>query len=416
MLFFSDDQGTLDLGCYGSDDLHTPHLDALAARGVRFTQSYTASPVCSPSRAALLTGRYPQRAGLTTNAPLTREGGMPGSQVTLAELLRDAGYRTALFGKWHLGNGAETDPNGQGFQQFFGHRVGCIDNYSHFFYWSGPHFHDLWRDRTEVHEDGKHFTELVVREARRFVRESGERPYFLYVPFNVPHYPMQPQAKYRERYASLPEPRRSYAGSITSMDAAVGEILAEIDRRGQRERTLVLFLSDHGHSTEERAGFQGGNAGPYRGAKFSLLEGGIRVPMIAAMPGRIPAGAVRDQLVTSVDLFPTVAELTGTPLPPRRIDGRSLTPVLRSRSAPSPHPVFHWQLGDQWAVRQGDWKLVVNGVDTDHRQKLQGDERVMLSNLAEDATERRTRAADYPERVRQLTELHEEWTREVIRQ
>ena len=173
LIIFTDDQGSVDANCYGSKDLHTPNMDALARRGVRFTQFYVGAPVCSPSRVALLTGRYPQRAGLAHNAGQT--SGLPNEQVTIAEMLKKAGYRTAIFGKWHLGHAKEMSPLAQGFDEFFGHKNGCIDNYSHFFYWSGPNRHDLWRNDKEVWEEGRFFPDLIVREARRFLKASRSR-------------------------------------------------------------------------------------------------------------------------------------------------------------------------------------------------------------------------------------------------
>lgn len=416
ILLLADDQGTIDLHCYGARDLSTPHLDDLARRGVRFTQAYVANPVCSPSRAALLTGRYPQRAGLTGNAP-SQPGhpGMPGEQLTLAELFKGAGYRTALFGKWHLGSDEATGPNAQGFDEFFGHLSGCIDNYSHFFYWQGPPVHDLYRNRTEVWESGTHFSDLVVREAKRFLGENRDRPFFLYLPFNVPHYPLQARSRFRQQYAALPEPRRSYAAWVTDFDHSVGEIMARVDELGLRENTVVLFLSDHGHSTEERADFGGGNAGIYRGSKFSLLEGGIRIPTIISYPGHLPAGEVREQMVVSPDWFPTLAELAGVPLPARKLDGASEVAVLRSAAAPSAHREWHWQLGNQWAVRDGTWKLVRNALDTDGKP-VPAAEQTLLSNLSEDATERHNLAREHPDVVQRLTGLHEQWAAEVTSQ
>ena len=415
LLIFSDDQGTLDLNCYGSKDLYTPHLDGLARRGIRFSQFYAAAPVCSPSRAALLTGRYPQRAGVAGNVGLEAVG-LPDEQVTIAEMLKSAGYATALVGKWHLGHVKGDGPLDQGFDSFFGHKRGCIDNYSHFFYWSGPNVHDLWRDREEYWEDGAYFSDMMVREAGRFMTANKDQPFFLYLPFNIPHYPLQGKAHFRKRYQKLPEPRRSYAAMVSTLDEQVGKVLNKLDDLGLRENTLVIFMSDHGHSTEERAMFGGGNAGPYRGAKFSLLEGGIRVPAIVSMPGRIPRNQVRDQLGTACDWLPTIAEITGAKLPARRIDGKSLAPILRSATARTAHPVFHWQLGDQWAVRQGDWKLVVNGRDTEHRSRLEGADRIFLSNMAVEATERQNIAAENAGVVDRLTRLHEEWAVEVQRQ
>jgi arylsulfatase A-like enzyme len=177
LLILSDDQGTLDLNIYGSADLYTPNLDALARSGTRFTQFYVAAPVCSPSRAALLTGRVPQRAGVPGNVGLTAPG-LPPEQVTIAEMLKPLGYRTGIIGKWHLGHVLKDGPLDQGFDYFFGHKRGCIDNYSHFFYWNGPNEHDLWRNQHEIFEDGTHFSDLMVRETKEFLANNREEPFF----------------------------------------------------------------------------------------------------------------------------------------------------------------------------------------------------------------------------------------------
>ena len=411
ILIFSDDQGTIDINIYGAKDLYTPHLDSLARRGTRFTQFYVAAPVCSPSRAALLTGRYPQRAGVPGNVGLGKRG-MPAGQVTMAEMLKPAGYRTALVGKWHLGEVNGRGPLDQGFDSFYGHKRGCIDNYSHFFYWSGPNNHDLWRDEEEIWEDGNHFSDLMVREAKQFLDDNKDQPFFLYLPFNIPHYPLQGAPKWREHYKNLPSPRRDYAALVSTLDEKVGEILDHAGRLGLTENTLVIFLSDHGHSTEERTMFGGGNAGPYRGAKFSLFEGGIRVPAIVSLPGVIPENAVRHQFATSVDWLPTVAEITGAGLPNRKIDGKSLMPVILSAEAESPHKVFHWQRGKQWAVRDGDWKLIVNAQRT-VRGPVGEDERIFLSDFSKDTSERHNLAKEHGSVVQRLTALHEKWVASV---
>ena len=416
ILILSDDQGTLDLNCYGSRDLQTPHLDALAKRGLRFTEFYVASPVCSPSRAALLTGRQPLRAGLKGNVSSLRDhSGMATAEVTIAEMLKAAGYRTGLFGKWHLGTVPECEPIGQGFDEFFGHKGGCIDNWSHFMYWQGPHFHDLWRNDKEHWEYGAFFGDVIVREAHRFIEQNRRRPFFLFLPFNMPHYPCQPPETFLRLYPHLSEPRRSYAAAITALDSAVGEVVRQVDKLGLRERTLIIFQSDHGHSTEERAGFGGGNAGPYRGAKFSLFEGGIRVPCIVSWPGTLLEGEVRTQSATSMDWLPTLAGICGAQLPLRKLDGRSILPVLKSSAAISPHEVLHWQLDRQWAVRQGDWKLVVNGRDAILTNQLAETDRIFLSNLAESPFETNNLARGHPQKVEDLTRLHQEWSDEIER-
>lgn len=418
VILFSDDQGTIDVNAFGAKDLHTPNLNRLASKGVRFTQFYSGAPVCSPSRAALLTGRYPQRAGVPGNVGIDAEG-MPAEQVTMAEMLREAGYQTGLIGKWHLGHVNGNGPLDQGFQYFYGHKRGCIDNYSHFFYWHGPNVHDLWRGTREVFADGDYFPDQMVSEAKEFLYANKEKPFFLYLPFNIPHYPLQATNVWRSYYRQaldqkeMPENRYHYAALVSTLDEKIGEVLGFLDELELTENTLVVFISDHGHSTEERTMFGGGSAGPYRGAKFSLFEGGIRVPAIVSMPGRFPEGESREQFATTLDVLPTVAELTGASLPEgHTIDGKSLLPVLTDKDAPSQHGVFHWQQRDQWAVRDGDWKLVVNARDTD-RSPVEGDEKIFLSDMAKDPTERRNIASEHPDIVKRLTDLHEAWEREL---
>lgn len=413
VIIYTDDQGSVDMNIYGSTDLVTPHMDSLARRGIRFTQFYTAAPVCSPSRAALLTGRYPQRAGVPGNvSSQPGRAGMAPEQVTLAEMFKAAGYATAHIGKWHLGYTPETMPNHQGFDYSFGHMGGCIDNYSHFFYWSGPNRHDLWRNGQEVFHDGVFFADLMVEEASRFLQAHREQPFFLYFALNTPHYPYQGDERWLRHYADLPYPRNLYAAFLSTQDERIGHLLSRIDELGLTEHTIVVFQSDHGHSTEERAHFGGGNAGPYRGAKFSLFEGGIRVPAILSWPGHLPENEVRTQMGVNVDWMPTLAELCGVPLPDGTIDGKSLALVLRSQEAPSPHRVFHWATGrdgSQWAVREGDWKLLGNPQDTSHKGELSPQDELFLANLAEDVTEMKNLRHQYPDVVKRLQQLHQDW-------
>lgn len=410
ILIYSDDQGSLDLNCYGSDDLETPNLDQLAADGVRFTQMYSPSAICSASRAGMLTGRFPARAGVPSNVSSQQgHAGMPTSEITIAELLKSVGYRTGHVGKWHLGYTSETMPGGQGFDRSFGHMGGCIDNYSHFFYWDGPNRHDLWRDGEEIFRDGEFFLDMMVAEGSKFIEANQKDPFFLYWAINAPHYPMQGTGKWRDKYKNLPSPRRQYAAFVSTVDEKVGELLAALDRFGLRENTLVIFQSDHGHSTEERAFWGGGNAGPYRGAKACLFEGGLRVPSIVSLPGRIPTGQVRDQLATGCDWFPTIAELCGIEMPDRQYDGKSLAGVIESSDASSPHDDFYWLLGSgrnaQWAVRKGDWKLLGNPTDKTDRRKEPKLEKRFLVNLKDDIGETKNVAADHPQVVAELEQI-----------
>lgn len=438
IILYTDDQGTLDVNCYGSTDLDTPHIDALAARGVRFTQAY-AHTVCCPSRVPLLTGRYPQRGGINDWTPCHPDrdhdfGKGPNlalSELTIAELLKQHGYRTALFGKWHLGATPGFGPNEQGFDEFFGHLGGFIDNYQHTFL-HGDDFHDLYRDHTEVFETGKYFPDLVVREAHRFLDQNKDRPFFMYVAFNVPHYPEQADARFTKMYKDLPMPRRSYAAMISTVDDRIGQILAKLDELKLRDNTIIIYMSDNGHSTEGRydnfaepppgyysAHGGGGNTGKWRGAKGSFLEGGIRVPAIISFPGHISENQVRDQAITNADFFPTIVDLCNLPMPAHQIDGQSLLPVLASADAPSPHDVMHWQWQNHWAVREGNWKLIVNGRDSTgphsaHPTRPARLPTPFLANLNDPEPEWQNHADTHRDLVERLTQLHDAWLTDVM--
>jgi arylsulfatase A-like enzyme len=413
VVFLADDQGWGDLACYGSKDLRTPNLDALAAGGVRFTAWYAAAPVCSPSRAALLTGLSPQEAGVPANVPAgLGKPGMPPDRITLAERLRPLGYATGAVGKWHLGSAPGSDPNGQGFDRFFGFHSGCVDNFSHTFYWAEPHYHDLWRDDQEVHEDGAYLTDLVTREAVRFVDEHRARPFFLYVAYNLPHYPMQAHRRFVRPFGSIPEPRRTYAAMVAAVDDSVGQVLDRLEHHGLTGRTLVVYTSDHGASAEARADGPVGDNGPFRGRKFSLFEGGLRVPCLVRWPGTIPAGEVRDQLACSVDLAPTIAALAGAPADAEHpFEGKDLLPVL-TRNAPSPHEALFWRSLGQDAVRSGRWKLIRNA-RTDDDRHLTGRDATFLADLDRDPGETTNLAAEHPEVVESLGRSFDAWAARV---
>lgn len=397
IVILTDDQGSADLPSYGARDLTLPAMERLVAEGVRFTQFYAAAPVCSPSRAALLTGRNPHRAGVPGNVSPAPGHGLPPEQFTLAEMFRSAGYATGLVGKWHLGSDADHQPNAQGFDQAYGHLGGCIDNYSHFFYWNGPNRHDLYRDGVEVHEPGLFFGDLMVREATQFMEKNRARPFFLYMAFNMPHYPYQGDPEWLAHYSELSYPRNLYAAFLSTLDARMGELLESLDRLQLADDTIVVFQSDHGHSTETRAHKGGGSAGVLRGAKFDLLEGGVRVPAVIRWPGHVPAGEVREQVAWSCDWLPTLADLCGIPLPERRLDGRNISPLLMDASAPSPHAQLCWESGDQRAVRTGDLKLYAKK-DT-----------FSLYDLSADPGESKDLAAERPHDLERLQRIHASW-------
>ena len=334
---------------------------------------------------------------------------MPASELTIAELMKANGYRTGHVGKWHLGYTPETMPNSQGFESSFGHMGGCIDNYSHFFYWNGPNRHDLWRDGREIWQDGAFFGDSMVDECQRLISAWKDESFFIYWAINWPHYPLQGTVNWREKYAHLPNPRNKYAAFVSSMDERIGLIIDHLESLGLRDNTIVVLQSDHGHSVEERTFFGGGNPGPYRGAKGCLFEGGIRVPSIVSWPARIPQNEIREQMAVGCDWLPTLAELADVELPERHLDGKSLVHVLDSADAPSPHESFYWQLGrgkrPQWVVRRGNWKLLGNPTDRRAPESITKSDGLFLANLEQDKTERQNLAAKYPDIVEELSEL-----------
>ncbi len=400
IIIYTDDQGTIDMNCYGAKDLVTPHMDGLAKRGVRFTQFYSAAPVCSPSRVGLLTGRTPQHGGLNGNVGLDSVG-MPSEQITIAEELKKSGYATAHIGKWHLGHHKETIPNGQGFDYSFGHLVGCIDNYSHFFYWSGPNKHDLWRNGKEVFHNGELFPDLMVKEAGEFIEQNKENPFLIYFALNTPHYPYQGSPEWLEHYKDLPYPRNLYAAFLSTTDDRIGNLLKKVEDAGLTKDTIVIFQSDHGASEEVRAHNGGGSAGPHRGAKFSLYEGGIRVPAIISWPGKLPENETRDQIATGCDWYPTLLELCDVPAAGHKIDGKSLLPVINSSKIPTSHERFNWKSGKAVAIREGRWQLIVTGKN------------IELYDLPNDLGESNNLSKEHPGIVARLQKTSRDYWRSI---
>lgn len=409
IIILTDDQGSIDLNCYGATDLYTPNIDNLAKTGVKFDQFYAAAPLCSPSRAALLTGLNPHAAGLPNNASSYKgQKGMPTEKITMAEMMKSVGYATAHIGKWHLGFTPETMPNSQGFDYSYGHMGGCIDNYSHFFYWNGPNRHDLYRNGKEIYEDGKYFPDLMHQEAERFLKRNRKKPFFMYYAINLPHYPLQPTDKWRKHYKDLKHPRRDYAAFVSTIDERVGALMKTLKKLKLRKNTIIIFQSDHGHSVEQRAFGGGGSAGNLRGAKMSLFEGGIRVPAIINWKGKIPKNQTRNQVAYSIDWMPTIAELCGIKMP--KVEGKSLVSVINNATEKSPHQVFRWKQGVSWAIRKGDWKLMGYPNDNTKKAKLNPEKDLLfLSNIKTDETEMTNLAAKFPEKVKELTQDYLTW-------
>lgn len=411
IVILSDDQGYGDIGIYGGSDILTPNIDALAKDGVRFTQFYAGAPLCSPSRASLMTGLASHRSGVPTNVSVDPDiDGMPSSKRTIAEALKDEGYRTALIGKWHLGASPATRPMQQGFDYHFGHIAGVIDNYSHTNYWEGLYHQDLWKNGERIFRNGEYFPDLMIEEATNFIDADRSTPFFLYFAVNLPHYPYQGDPEWLTYYeqTGISEPRLQYAAFVTSMDQRIGQLLDHLKATGRYEDTIVIFQTDHGFSTEQRANYGGGSAGIYRGAKFSLFEGGIRVPSIIAYSKMLPKAETRDQLALSVDWFPTILDMLAMDSRESELDGSSLLPVLLNMDTPSPHNSYVWRVNESVAVRRGDWKLLVNPVETSplpnaSQRKIIADR--FLVNLKLDPSEKTNIAEMYPEIVDELMEL-----------
>jgi len=420
VIFLADDLGCHDLGCAGASDLQTPNIDALAANGVRFTNWYAAAPVCAPSRSAVLTGRYPLRNGVTNNSlPLAP------TERTIASLLKPAGYATGIFGKWHLGASPDTVPNAHGFDEFVGFHAGCIDYYSHRFYWGEPrtvNYHDFWRNREEIFPDGNYSTEIFGREAARFVRNNRDNPFFLYVPFNAVHYPMHAPARYVERFSITDTERRMYAAMLAALDDGVGEVMRALRDTGLLDRTLVFCSADNGATTEARAGLHGmpataGSNRPFRGYKFSVFDGGMHPPAIMSWPGVVPKGRVVNEVGSHLDLLPTILTAAGVDLPTDRVlDGFDALP-LAAGSTRSRHDAIFWSEGPQVAVRRGKWKLVKNGITHDGteagRKPLPGDDAFFLSDVESDPGESTNLRHAHPEIVDEMVTLTERWLQDV---
>ncbi|MBM3797377.1 MAG: sulfatase [Acidobacteria bacterium] len=415
VVIMTDDQGSHDLGCYGATDLRTPELDALAAAGARFTNWYSNASVCAPSRAALMTGSYPARAGVVTNGQR-----LEPHQKTTATLLKQAGYRTALIGKWHLGDTPDTLPNAHGFDYFYGFLPGCVDFYSHRYYWGERgagqvNFHSLFRDRREIFEDGEYLTTRNSEEACSFIRGAAGDPFFLTVTCNAPHYPMHAPQRYLDRFPQIVDrERRVYAAMIAAVDDGVGDIRRALRQAGQLENTLFIFVADNGATTETRAGLDqkpatAGSNEPCRGYKLSLFDGGMHVPAILSWPGRIPAGTVVDKVSMTMDILPTVCAAASVKIPEGHvIDGRDLL-----SAGSSVHFAIFWENGKQRAVRKGNWKLVLDGNAYDRtpqdNKPLAGEDSVFLADLSKDPSETTNLRRAHPQVVDELTSAIHAW-------
>lgn len=424
IVILTDDQGFGDLGVNGAADAKTPHLDRLASEGIRFTDWHATSPVCSPSRASVLTGKYPQRAGIVqvlNSRPTFDVPGLKANETTIAKALKGAGYRTAAIGKWHVGSAPESRPMAQGFDEFFGFYSGWIDYYSHRYYTlsgnpgaTGPVpqniFHDFWRNGEPVYPEPEYQTELLAKEARAFIeRQDANQPFFLYLTFGAPHYPMMAPQNYVDRFPkSMDQDRRMHLAMMAAIDDAVGSIAGVLQRRGMDRDTIIYFQADNGATEERRADHQGrlyrgGSNGEFKAWKGSLWEGGHRVPAFIHWPDKIKP-RVEKATGMGLDAMPTLLGLAGLTTPAGK-DGADLSGAMLG-TKPWPERILYWEYDNQQAVRKGDWKLVLRPRPS---LAFPNTDETWLSNLKDDPGEKRNWFDDKPEIVKELKQLLADW-------
>lgn len=388
IIIFTDDQGYSDLGCFGGEHVKTPRIDKMAAEGVKLTSFYVAAPVCTPSRAALMTGSYPKRVGLDTGTNFAvllaaDPKGLNPEEITIAEVLKKAGYKTGMFGKWHLGDQPEFLPTRQGFDEFFGlpysHDINPFHQKQEKY--NFPPLPLLEGETViEMDPDADYLNKRITERSIKFIEENKDVPFFLYVPHTSPHRPLLASPKFM---ADAPEEVKEalknegntidyktrdkiYAQTINEIDWSVGEILDTLKKNGLDDNTFVIFTSDNGPTI--------GSAKPLSGKKGSTFEGGMRMPTVVRWTGKIPAGQVNDELLTAMDLYPTFAKLAGAKIPNDKvIDGKDIWPVLQGKSK-SPHETFFYYNKETLeAVRSGKWKMRVAGKESPALYNLEND-------------------------------------------
>jgi len=434
VLFVIDDLGYAELGCQGNTDIPTPNIDQLAENGIRFTQAYVANSYCSPSRAGLMTGRYPNRFGYNSNIVGHQNEdpnlGLPMEETTLAEHLLEAGYVSAAIGKWHLGATAKFHPFRQGFDEFFGFM------HEGHYYVPPPYqgVHTMMRRRvlpgggsgrwaskdgktiysthmghnepdydannpilrgSQPVEESSYLTDAITRESVNFIERNDDKPFFLYVAYNAVHSPLQASDAYMARFSHIKDVhRRIFAAMLANVDESVGEIVQTLREQGMEDNTLIVFLSDNGGPTRE---LTSSNL-PLRGGKGSYYEGGIRVPFIMQWKEQLPQGEVYEKPIIALDLFPTIAAAAKKPADDLELDGVNLLPYLTAHHAGDPHEFLFWSFNHKFALRQGDWKIVRN----------QKSGKVALFNVENDLSETRDLSDAEPDKKRELQEI---WNR-----
>jgi arylsulfatase A len=388
ILMMADDLGYNDLACYGSQLHKTPVLDKMAAEGIRLTSFYAGATVCTPSRMALLTGAYPPRSGWpggVVGYGIKPANGLSPEATTMAEVFKGDGYRTALVGKWHLGDVEGLQPMNQGFDE------------AYFINKSNNQTKQLWREGKLVADpfDNRRLSELFTQECIRFIQENKSQPFLLYIPFTAPHFPAQAHPDWEGHSKN-----EAYGDVVEELDSRVGEILGTLDKHGLAGNTIVVFISDNGPEPGQKKWAQ---ANPFRGLKWSSMEGGTRVPCIVRWPGKIPSGQTNGDLTAAIDLLPTLAHACGVRLPAKskpKVDGINVWDTLTAKGTPHPRKdLLYWEgWATPQAIREGDWKLYVDPV-----KGIEGSEsRAVLVNLADDPAEENDLASKHPGKVAAL--------------
>lgn len=414
VMIVADDMGYADIGVHGSKDIPTPNIDALARAGIRFTDAYVTGPHCSPTRAGLLTGRYQQRFGHEVNmgAGAGPDAGLSLGETTMADRLKTAGYRTALFGKWHLGLGERLHPLARGFDEFYGFLGGGHS----YFEAASEGMNALLEGRRRVEATG-YLTDVLTDRAVDFIKREKSRPFFLYLAYNAVHTPMHAPDKYLSRFKGIAdEPRRTYAAMLSAMDDGIGRTLEALRTERLEEHTLVFFLSDNGGPMMAGTGVNGSRNAPLRGSKRQTWEGGIRVPFIMRWKGHLAEGKIDARPVIQLDILPTALAAAGvTAQPEWKLDGVNLLPYVTGKDQRPPHEALYWRLFAHMAIRKGPWKLVKTmegpllASDTT-RPDLAG---AQLFNLADDIGEQKDLAAARPEKVKELSDDWLRWSKEL---
>lgn len=397
LIIYADDLGWGETGVQGCKDIPTPNIDSIAKNGVRFTQGYVAATYCSPSRAGLMTGRYPTRFGHEFNA-VANHSGLSLNETPLPKRLKELGYETCAIGKWHLGGNASKDyyPTSRGFDEFYGTLANTP-------FYHPTNFVDSRKslDIQKIDDDSFYTTDKYAERAVDWLGKTDDKPWFLYLPFNAQHAPLEAPKKYLDRFPNITdEKRKLFAAMMSGMDDAVGQVLGKIRDMKQEENTMIFFIGDNGGPTNSTTSQNGG----LRGFKMTTFEGGPRVPFFMQWKAKIEGGKTYDFPVQNLDVLPTiVAAAGGTIEPEAKLDGVNLIPFLAGKNDARPHDKLYWRCGQQWAVREGDWKLVVsNG----------GSGKPELYDLANDLAESKDLASAEPERTAKLQKLFDAWNAE----